>query len=242
MTVAAAFDRAADYDRHAIVQRRVAETLAERIAALPLPPAPRVLEIGCGTGLLGVALVERLPGARWLMSDIAPAMVERARLRFGKRSEIRFATMDGERPDAAGPFDLICANLAAQWFADLPAAVARLRALLSPQGRLAFTTLTAGSFAEWRQAHRGLPCGTRDYPSAAALAALGLDVRVDRHVLHHADAAEFLRGVKAIGAGTPKPGHRPLAPAALRQVMARFEADGARATYAVATCLAGPPA
>ncbi len=239
MNVAAAFDRAADYDRHAVVQRRVAETLAERIAALGLPPAPRVLEVGCGTGLLGAALLDRLPAARWLMTDIAPAMVERARLRFAARRGIGFATMDGERPDAAGPFDLICSSLAAQWFTDLPEAIARLRAFLAPHGRLAVTTLVAGSFLEWRQAHRDLPCGIRDYPSADQLAALGLDVGIDTHTLRHADARQFLHGLKAIGAGTPRPGHRPLPLARLREVMARFEAEGAIATYVVATCVAG---
>ena len=242
MTVAAAFDRAADYDRHAIVQRHVAAALADGIAALPLGDAPRVLEIGCGTGLLGAALLDRLPGARWLMTDIAPAMVERARQRFASRPEVRLAMMDGERPDVAGPFDLICSSLAAQWLADLPGAVARWRALLAPAGRLAFTTLAAGSFAEWRRAHRDLRCGIHAYPSADELAAMGLEVSVEALALRHADAREFLQGLKAIGAGTPRPGHRPLPPARLREVMARFEREGATATYVVATCLAGPPA
>ncbi|WP_442679904.1 methyltransferase [Sphingomonas sp. ASY06-1R] len=239
MTVAAAFDRAADYDRHAIVQRQVAEGLAARIAGLRLPEGPRLLEIGCGTGLLGEMLVDRLPGAHWLMTDIAPAMVARARARFARRPEIRFAVMDGERPDAEGPYDLICSSLAAQWFADLPGTLARWRDRLGQGGRIAFTTLAAGSFAEWRRAHGDLPCGLHFYPEAEALAALGLEVSLERRILHHADARDFLRGLKAIGAGTPQPGHRPLTPAQLRTVMARFEAEGATATYVVATCLGG---
>lgn len=240
MTVATAFDRAADYDRHAIVQRAVAAALADRIATLSLPPAPQVLEFGCGTGLLGAALLDRVPGATWLMTDIAPAMVERARQRFAARPETRFAIMDGERPDAAGPFDLICSSLAAQWFAELPDAVRRLRARLTPRGRIVFTTLAAGSFREWREAHGTLPCGIHDYPSPDELAAIGLDVSVETHVLRHTTAREFLRALKAIGAGTPRPGYRPFTPAILRQVMARFEATGATATYVVATCIGGP--
>ena len=231
MTVAAAFDRAADYDAHAGVQARVAAALAERIIALPLASAARVLEIGCGTGFLGAALLDRMPHARWTMTDIAPSMLDRARAKFAGRG-VSFATMDGERPDIGGGFDLVCSSLAAQWFGDLPAAVARWRTLLAPGGRIAFTTLSQGSFAEWRGG------GIHDYPDAATLAASGLTVSIETIVEPYADGRAFLRALKAIGAGTPRVGHRPLAPAALRAALADFEAAGSTATYRVATCLA----
>jgi malonyl-CoA O-methyltransferase len=237
MGIAAAFDRAETYDQHAEVQRRVAAALAARVAALPLPARPRILEIGCGTGLLGLELIERLPGADWIMTDIAPAMIDRARTRFGRREGIRFAVMDGERPDCTGPFDLVVSNLALQWFRDLPASVAQLRGLLAPGGWLAFTTLAAGTFAEWRAAHGDLPPATLDFASGAELAALGLDVSIDETLISHGSARAFLHGLKALGAGTPRPGHRPLRPAELRAVIERFERAGAPARYVVATCL-----
>ncbi len=240
MRVASAFDKAVQYDRHAPVQRQVADSLAEHIRTLPLPPAPRILEIGCGTGFLGAALIGYLPGAEWWMTDVSPAMIARAKERFAGREDIRFKVMDGSAPDLPGGFDMICSSLAMQWFADLAAGVSGLRSLLSPEGRIAFTTLGAGSFAEWRAAHGDLAAGTPDYPSAAHLSAMGLDVSVRAFTHVHDDARDFLRAVKAIGAGTPRADHRPLSPAKLRQVLARFEAEGAIARYMVATCTAGP--
>ena len=240
MTVAQAFGRAVAYDRHAIVQRRVAEELADTIVSLPMPAAPHVLEIGCGTGFLANALIDRLAGASWLITDIAPTMLGQARARLGNRDRIRFSILDGERPVADGPFDLICSSLAAQWFTDLPKALAQWRARLSPRGAIAFTTLASGSFAEWRDAHLGLSCGAHEYPSADDLASLGFQVTTKRHAVRYADARAFLHAVKAIGAGTPRAGHGPLAPAQLREVMNRFEAAGAVATYVVATCIASP--
>jgi malonyl-CoA O-methyltransferase len=116
--------------------------------------------------------------------------------------------------------------------------VARLRRLLSNRGRLAFTTLAAGSFAEWRAAYGATTPGTPDYPSVDILHALGLDVTVETFERRYHGAPDFLRSLKAIGAGTPRPGYHPLPPAIFRHVMARFEAQGARASYVVATCIA----
>ena len=241
--IAAAFDRAGRYDGFAVVQRTVAGRLADAILRLPLPPRRRVLEIGCGTGFLGDALIDRIGAADWLMTDIAPAMVARARARFGSRAAARFAVLDGDAPAAAERFDLVCSSLAAQWFADLPGAITRQRALLAPGGRLAFTTLAAGSFDAWREAHRveGLDAGSHAYPAPDALGALGAESVASEWLeqAHH-DGLGFLRALRAIGAGTPTAGHRPLGPAAMRAVLRRFEERGAVARYHVATCVFGP--
>ena len=238
--IANAFHRAGNYDRHADVQRDVAERLALHIRALDLPEMPSILEIGCGSGFLGEGLIGRLPFARYAMTDIAPGMLDRARRRFVGTPYLDFALMDGAAPNLDGPFDLICSSLAMQWIPDLGAAVARLRGLLSARGKLAFTTLAAGSFAEWRAAYGAALPGTPDYLSPEALRALGLEVTVETFEHRYDGARDFLRALKAIGAGTPRPGYHPLPPAMFRQVMARFEASGARARYVVATCMAGP--
>lgn len=239
MTVAVAqrFARAQEYDRHAAIQRHIARGLAARIATLPLGDAPRVLEIGCGTGFLSEALLAHLPAARLTATDIAPAMLERTRQRLGPRERLIFAVMDGESPDRSGPFDLIASSLAFQWFADLPTAIGRLRGLLAPGGWLAFATLTEGSFAEWRAACGDQPCGIPVYPGAAALGALGLSVQVEHHGVDFGSARDFLRHLKGIGASLPRAGYHPMKPATLRQVMAAFDAHGAHATYATAICL-----
>lgn len=237
-----AFGLAEGYDDHATVQRQVALQLADRILALPLPPMPRILEIGCGTGLLSEALTLRITGGEWLLSDLSPAMVRRCRARLGNDPRLRFAVIDGERPKGAeGPFDLICSSLAAQWFGDLPGALERLFGLLAPGGHLAVTTLAAGTFAEWRAAHEalGLVAGTPDYPTIKALESLELGGRIEEYAIEerHADARSFLTALKAIGAGTPVAGRVPLSAGALRRVMRRFEAEGAIARYHVASCI-----
>ena len=245
MRIGAAFAAAREYDAHARVQHRVALGLADAVAGLPLRPEARVLEIGCGTGFLTAELVRRIE-ARLLITDLAPAMIERCRARIGDAPGRTFGVLDGEhgaRPDA-GPFDLIVSSLAFQWFDDLPAALARLAGWLAPGGMLAFTTLLGGTFAEWRSAHAalGLTVGTPHFPDREALAAMmpaGLapTIATASVIEPQGSARAFLHALKAIGAGTAAPGHQPLPPGALRQVMEGFETAGATATYEVATCL-----
>lgn len=228
----ARFHRAAPhYARHSPIQQSVARELAAAILGEPpLPEAPRVLEIGCGTGHLTAALLPRLPGARWLATDIAPGMVAGCRAALGVHAGIEFAVMDGEAPATQGPFDLVCASLAAQWFDDLPAALARLADLLAPAGVLAISSLGNGTFREWRAAHAalGLRPATPEFPDAAAFRRAwprGGRLRVwdETYVQHHTDALDFVRSLRAIGADTPAPGHRPVAPGALRRVLAELD-------------------
>ena len=226
--VGAAFGAAAaSYDAHADLQLEVARRLAERIAALPLPPAPRVLEIGCGTGFLTRALAPRLPGARWVITDLAEAMVRECRRGFP--GEAAFLVMDGERPSLAGGFDLICASLALQWFDDIGPALAGWATLLRPGGSLAFATLAAGTFATWREAHQelGLSAGVPDYPSAEQLTGFlpggGTGrIEIEPVCCPYPDGRTFLETLRRIGADVPAEGHRPLPPGQLRRVLRRF--------------------
>lgn len=238
--IARAFAQAPDYDRQARVQRLIAQGLAERIRALDLPREPRVLEIGCGTGFLTQALIDRGLGGTWTVTDIAPEMIERCRANIGETTSRHFAVLDGEHgTPAGGPFDLICSSLALQWFEDAPAALLRMGEWLAPGGHCLVTTLGPGSFAEWRAAHEaeGLTPGTPDFPPVEAFAAIEpAGLHVETHVEGHEDARAFLRALKAIGAGTAAPRHHPLSPRQLRRVMARFEAAGSAVSYEVVTC------
>lgn len=239
--VARAFDGAEDYDRAAAIQAQVAEGLARRIVGEPLAPAPRILEIGCGTGLLTAALCRRLAPGHLVASDLSPAMARRCAARLGGR--VSALVMDGERPGVAPGFDLIASSLAAQWFEDLERTLARLAALLAPGGLLAVATLASGTFAEWRDAHAALAltAATPAYPTLATFESLsvpGCAVRVTGETLveAHADGRAFLTALRAIGAGTPGDA-APLSPGALRRVLRSFEAGGSAVTYEVVTLL-----
>jgi malonyl-CoA O-methyltransferase len=240
-TLAGAFGAAADaYHSAADVQREVASRLARRIAALTLAPRPRVLEVGCGTGFLYQSLAPDLANANWLLTDLSEAMVRRAQAGPAGR-HARFAVMDGERPPfAAGSFDLICASLVFQWFDDLPRAIATLSDLLAPGGALVFTTLTADSFPEWRDAHReiGARSAMRTYPTVKEIAQMipksaYVDLEGEAIARSYRNAHAFLAHWKEIGTHVPAASRAPLTPGTMRKLLRRFE-TGITVTYRVA--------
>jgi malonyl-CoA O-methyltransferase len=224
--VAARFNAAAgSYDAHSSAQRHAAQRLVERLVPLGLPPRPRILEIGCGTGHLTERLARHFPGATIRATDLAPAMVAACQSRLGANPHLHFEVMDGRRPANADFYDLICGNLVAQWFDDLPGACTRLAAQLAPGGTLMLSLPGGETFREWKAAHTdlGLVAGTQPLPTpATCCAALPPgDNRVDSEywIDRPADGLTFLRGLRAIGADTAAAGHTPLAPAQLRRVL-----------------------
>lgn len=229
---------AAGYDDHAGPQRFAAELvadLAQRQASAPAPDGAdvaRILEIGCGTGLLTRQVQARWPAAQLVVTDISPGMLAQAASQGLVGGT--FLTMDGEYPAFEGAwFDLILSSLAFQWFDDLPAALARLTGLLRPGGSLIFSTMGQDSFAGWRAAHAacGLEAGVPDYPSLetlrATLANYGDAFAFDEdHALHCGGARGLIAHLKGIGAVVPAEGRAPLSPRELRRVMAAFDEAG----------------
>lgn len=231
--------RARDYARHAHLQRRAAETLDAFIAAQGgLPDAGRVLEVGCGTGLL-TRLLHR-PGRDYLATDLSPAMLAQARQELGERPGLAFAVLDGERAALPSPPAAIVSNLACQWFGDPVAGIVRLA---GQTPFFAFAVPLAGSFPEWEAAFAelGRTSGLLPMPSESdilhALSALpGLRVRhrVEVATQRFPDAKAFADSFRRIGADRPREGYRP---GPIRPVLRRF-ASGLDATARILYCLA----
>ncbi len=237
--IGTAFGAAAQhYERAAAPQHGAARLLADFAMPHDADPPARILELGCGTGLLTRIIHARWPDASIIATDIAPEMVAHA-VADPALAAIRFRTMDGEAPDRTeAPFALIIANLVVQWFTDLDEALGRLMPLLAPGGHIAFSTMGAQSFAAWRAAHEAcaLPCAIPAYPAYPALAALAArHGRVEGfdHIepLPAPGARALIMHLKHIGATVAPDGTRPLAPAALRRVMAAFDRAGGQDAY-----------
>ncbi len=220
--IAQRFDQAsATYEGAAELQWRAAQSLACKVLETPWEH-PKVLEIGCGTGYLTQLLLPRIPG-QWLVTDIAPSMVQATRNRFSA-SAAQFRLLDGSNPDLpAQSVDLIVSNLAAQWFEDLRGALHHLACCLTPGGRLLLTLLGRESLSQWRAAvaDTGHQAGTPTFPTAQSLAGMLPQSRVSAQcvTLSYHNARVYLNSLKAIGASLPAPDYAPLPASVMRRAM-----------------------
>ncbi len=117
----------------------VAAAIAERV---PLADVRDMLEFGCGTGLLSLALDPAPPRA--LLTDTSAGMLEvvRGKLAASGRADWQALDIDltvTDLPDRR--FDLVVSLLALHHVADVPGLIARFHRVLRPGGWVALSDL-----------------------------------------------------------------------------------------------------
>jgi len=149
--VAARFSAAAStYHRLAGIQRRVAVKLME---LMPRRPAPsRILEIGCGTGLLTEMLSRAFPSATIDAVDISPAMIKKARENLAGNKLVNLIAADAEKLAETKKYPLIVSNCALHWMEPLQMIIRKLSAMLEPNGSLAIAVMMRGTLLELNSA------------------------------------------------------------------------------------------
>lgn len=103
------------------------------LALVEVRPGLRVVDLGCGTGVLTRRLADHLPGSDVTGLDSSPAMLEKATALAGPG--LRFEA--GDQAELAGEWDLIFSNAALHWTEDHPRLLAHLYGLLRDGGQIA---------------------------------------------------------------------------------------------------------
>ncbi len=141
-------DRAPEWDTPERTERAIAIAAVILAATQPAPDA-RVLELGAGTGLLGLALAPHVGSV--VLADASGGMLDvaDAKIRSGGYAGVRTLrhalTVD---PLPAERFDLAVSLMALHHVLDTATAMEQLAAMLDPGGRIAMVDLEAedGSF------------------------------------------------------------------------------------------------
>lgn len=208
--------KALSYDEHAQLQEAVAQALA---LSLPKSMPHKILEIGCGTGILTAHLLKLYPKSTFHITDISPEMLAECEKKFPPCSRLKYARIDGENIALNHTYDLIISSMTVQWFQDPSAALRQMERFLNPAGAIYYTTIGQGSFPEWRSALTAMRA-----PSGL------LDTNNLPHIFDQKDITiqyqngwDFLQSLKQTGASQPNPDYAPMHPVLLKKVCAYFD-------------------
>lgn len=94
----------------------------------------RVLDLGCGTGLLSARLRVEIADARVVGCDYSDGMIRQAAARSHGVAWVQADAL--QLPFAAGSFDAVVSTEAFHWFPDQAAALAEMHRVLLPAGRV----------------------------------------------------------------------------------------------------------
>ena len=219
------FSRAAhQYNKHARIQKEVGQYLWDW--AKPQWPSeykPKAaVDVGSGTGFMtGLLLSEFLCPVHAV--DVAPGMIDWLKT-YKQTPRLRTHLLDAQTlqpnvlplPSPA----ILMSSMCVQWFDQLENA---LQQWLELADVVCLSVLLEGSFEAWHGAHRqtGQNAGLRPLPREADLKAM-LERFQNQGLAHHhsfkthdfldyqLDGLSFARSLRAIGADTPKPDHKPV--------------------------------
>lgn len=145
---------APEYTAAADIQLIAARGVIELLAAVP--GARRIVDLGCGTGILTRALAETYHGAEVHGVDISEAMIERARKETQSPAPIQWHAADAVSFADGGRFDLVASSSSLHWMGPLSGVFANTARLLTAGGTLAFSMMLDGTLGELHELRRHL--------------------------------------------------------------------------------------
>ncbi len=105
--------RAFHVDPRVLIPRPETEHIIEVAIEVALPPAPWILDVGTGSGILAVTLALEIPGARLVATDLSPgalAVADGNARRHGVRDRVHLAGLDLTDGLDLSRFDLVVSN------------------------------------------------------------------------------------------------------------------------------------
>ena len=251
-SVAQRFSRAAHtYERGASLHRHVAARLMETLPEPDEIGTGRILEVGCGSGVLTEPIRSRYPEASLCVLDVAEGMVAAVRERWGTDPRMEFVVSDIRMFSSPRPFELIVSSSALHWATPLDQTLVHLKRQLSTGGKCCAALMIDGTLGELHTLRRRvapgkIPAGrlpTEEEVLVAAVSAgfniMGSEKECIQTRYHSAD--DFLSTIRAQGltGGAVSMASAPLSRTELKRlrrdydVTFRDQADGVYASFVV---------
>ncbi len=199
---------AATYDLQPGIQTQVVRKLAARLGRLS-GQINRVLEIGCGTGLLTIELCRLFPLAQIKAVDIAGNMLDQVRSRLPKQTNLQLFKADLGKFVLPVNCSLVTSSSALHWMSPLDHTFRRIKSFLTPNGSFVFAMMVQGTLMELQElraeiapnkpVQRTLP-ETRQVIKAMRQAGfIKIDWKVESSMVRYASSSTLLQAIHRQG-------------------------------------------
>src|SRR5262249_1998089 len=135
------------YDDNCQVQREIGNRLIELVVN-DRREFQRIIDLGCGTGLVTAQLANQINYRDFHAIDIADLLLAKAKERLAHHSIQTYSAYFDRLPTYDFSFDLVFSNMALQWSRCLIASLTCFASLLTPGGLFAFSIPLPGTFNE----------------------------------------------------------------------------------------------
>lgn len=196
-----AFNKAANlYNNHCHLQFSAGKKL---ISLLNLQQfnLPRIIDLGCGTGIVTRELASQRNYSDFHAIDMADQFICKAKECLSEYNLKIYESDFDHLYQANNPFDIIFSNMSLHWSPNFQATLHVITQMLSKNGILAFSIPLAGTFHEL-QTH----CAVNDFfeqrfvENLIRLCGLELESANEKFVFQFDNLLEALKSVKAVGA------------------------------------------
>jgi len=221
----------ATYDDAALVQAGMAQQLTHVLPRVAADDTfDRVLELGCGTGLLTSLIVQRFKVQRLALNDLVPDLADRTKRRAAGLSGLRIELRPGDMETVNLPDeqDLVISNAVLQWAADPETMLGKMLGAVRPGGLLAMATFGPRNLTE---VSKLTGCSLHYLSLSAMQALLAADselllCRERLHTLWFDSAYHVLQHLKDTGVNSLR--QQIQSPRAVRAFCKRYEAEFGR--------------
>lgn len=179
----------------------------------------KILEIGCGTGILSKEILGRFPNCTLTLFDISENMIEYCKKEFG--FTVDYLVGDAEEFEFEGKYDLIISNATFQWFNNLEITVEKLKKQLRPKGQILFSTFIEGTYEELNESFLKISSDYRysqNFINQEVLKSIGELLKTELYYEEYESLLGFLKSIKAIGAQSSLSNKKTLTKTALGKV------------------------